>query len=82
MVDIQRKYVKTNIDKTVFCGGRGRVVEVLGFQSLTLTAWVRVPVGTKTFMWGGLPADKRCVGGSTHTCEYFDIRLCGVSLHQ
>jgi hypothetical protein len=38
--------------------------------TLPLTAWVRVPVGAKTFMWGGLPADLRCVGGSTHTCEY------------
>ena len=37
-----------------------------------LTSWVQVPVGARqnTFMWGGLPADMRCIGGSTHTCGY------------
>ena len=30
-----------------------------------LTACVRVPVWAKTFMWGGIPAYLRCVGGST-----------------
>ena len=39
-----------------------------------------VPVGAKTFMWGGIPAYLRYVGGSTHTCEYSDIRTCGVFL--
>jgi hypothetical protein len=44
------------------------------YQTLSLTAWVRVRVGAKTFMWGGLPADLRCViGGSTHTCEYLCV---------
>ena len=47
----------------------------------TLTAWVRVLVGTKTFMWGGLPADLQYVGVSTYTCEYSDIRTCGVFLY-
>ena len=43
---------------------------------------VRVPVGATPSMWGGLPADLLCVGGSTQTCEYSDIRTGGVFLHQ
>ena len=28
------------------------------------------------------PADLQCAGGSTHVCEYSDIRMCGVFFHQ
>ena len=33
-------------------------------------------------MWGGLPADLRCIGGSSNTCKYFDIHTCAVFHHQ
>ena len=48
--------------------------------SQPLTARVRVPVEVGTFMWGGI-LQVRCVGGSTHACEYSDICTFGVLLH-
>ena len=40
--------------------------------------------------WGGFPADMPCIypsmvlpiHGSTHTCDYSDIRMCRVFLHK
>ena len=51
----------------------GREVEDLDSPPLSLTALVQVPFGTRTFMWGGLPDDWWCIGGSTYTCKYTDI---------
>ena len=58
---------------------RGEVVWLVTTQSLK--AWVRVPVGAKTFMWGGNPSCMRRVGGFTHISEYSDIPTCWVFFH-
>ena len=45
-------------------GTCGRAVKVPSTQPLT--AWVRVQVGTKTFMWEGFPAGLQCWWISTN----------------
>ena len=47
-------------------GARGRAVDVFDLRPLNPQ---RRGIVSKTFVWKGLSADVRCVGGSTHTWE-------------
>lgn len=45
----------------------GSFAKLLDTHPQPLAVWVRIPGGVRTLMWGGLPADMRCAGGSTQT---------------